>query len=102
MDRRASHRSASVHWHGYSCIPGIVDDSGGCLSSRYHLETIAVKNRDKRRIEMANAKEELVEKIERVRKKMDLCIERREEYRKIYEYSVELDELLNQYIVAGY
>ena len=51
---------------------------------------------------MANAKEELVEKIERVRKKMDLCIERWEEYRKIYEYSVELDELLNQYIVAGY
>lgn len=51
---------------------------------------------------MANAKEELVEKIERVRKKMDLCIERREEYRKIYEYSVELGELLNQYIVAGY
>ena len=51
---------------------------------------------------MANAKEELVEKIERVRKKMDLCIEHREEDRKIYEYSVELDELLNQYIVAGY
>ena len=79
-----------------SMIPRVASVPG------YHLETIADKNRDKRRIEMANAKEELVEKIERVRKKMDLCIERREEYRKIYEYSVELDELLNQYIVAGY
>ena len=51
---------------------------------------------------MANAKEELVEKIEIIRQKMDQCIEQREEYRKIYRYSVELDQLLNQYIVAGY
>ena len=51
---------------------------------------------------MANAKEELVEQIEKIRKKMDQCIEQREEYRKIYRYSVELDQLLNQYIVAGY
>lgn len=51
---------------------------------------------------MANAKEELVEKIEKVRKKMDQSIEQQEEFRKIYRYSVELDQLLNQYIVAGY
>ena len=51
---------------------------------------------------MANAKEELVEQIEKIRKRMDQCIEQREEYRKIYRYSVELDQLLNQYIVAGY
>lgn len=51
---------------------------------------------------MANAKEELVEQIEKIRKKMDQCIEQREEYRKTYRYSVELDQLLNQYIVAGY
>lgn len=51
---------------------------------------------------MANAKEELVEKIEKIREKMDQSIERREEFRKIYRYSVELDQLLNQYIVAGY
>ena len=70
--------------------------------SRHHLETIKVKNRDQRRIAMANAKEELVEQIEKIRKKMDQCIEQREEYRKIYRYSVELDQLLNQYIVAGY
>ena len=66
------------------------------------METIKVKNRDQRRIAMANAKEELVEQIEKIRKKMDQCIEQREEYRKIYRYSVELDQLLNQYIVAGY
>ena len=43
---------------------------------------------------MANAKEELVEQIEKIRKKMDQCIEQREEYRKIYRYSVELDQLI--------
>lgn len=49
---------------------------------------------------MTNAKEELVGKIEAAREKLNCSIDGREEYKKIYRYSVELDELLNQYMVA--
>lgn len=49
---------------------------------------------------MTFAKEELVEKIEAAREKLNRSIDRREEYGKIYNYSIELDELVNQYMVA--
>lgn len=49
---------------------------------------------------MRNAKEELVEKIEAARARLNHSIDGKEEYRKIYQESVELDELLNQYMVA--
>lgn len=51
---------------------------------------------------MTNAKEELVEKIEKAREKLNHSIDKGEEYSHIYKNSIELDELLNQYMVAGY
>lgn len=49
---------------------------------------------------MMNAQEELAKKIETVREKLNRSIDQREEYKIIYHYSIELDELLNQYMVA--
>lgn len=49
---------------------------------------------------MTIAKEELVDKIEAAREKLNRSIDGREEYGKIYNYSIELDELVNQYMVA--
>ena len=51
---------------------------------------------------MAKAKEELIQEIERARERLNRSIDKREEYRTIYQCSVELDQLLNQYVVAGY
>ncbi len=51
---------------------------------------------------MAKAKEELIREIETVRERLNDSIDRKDAYGTIYQYSVELDELLNQYIVAGY
>lgn len=48
---------------------------------------------------MVSAKEELIEKIEAAREKLNCSIDKREAYNNIYQYSVELDELLNQYVV---
>lgn len=49
---------------------------------------------------MTNSKEELIVKIEEAREKMNDSIDKRENYNDIYKKSVELDELLNQYMVA--
>lgn len=49
---------------------------------------------------MTNAKEDLIARIEAVREQMNCSIDTRAEYSLIYQYSVELDELLNQYMVA--
>lgn len=49
---------------------------------------------------MVSAKEELKEKIEAVREKLNRSIDERKEYTDIYRYSVELDQLLNQYSVT--
>lgn len=46
-----------------------------------------------------NTREELIEKIEAARKKLNDSIDRKERYEDIYRYSIELDELLNQYVV---
>lgn len=47
-------------------------------------------------------REELIEKIETARRKMNQSIEAKEEYDTVYRYSVELDRLIEQYIAAGY
>lgn len=49
---------------------------------------------------MVNAREELIEKIERARKRLNDSIDRQERYENIYQNSIELDELLNQFVVA--
>ncbi|MCI7794899.1 MAG: aspartyl-phosphate phosphatase Spo0E family protein [Lachnospiraceae bacterium] len=53
---------------------------------------------------MERPKEELalIEKIEEARKKLNASIDERKEYDTIYQYSVELDHLIEQYLVAGY
>lgn len=45
---------------------------------------------------------ELIEKIETARKKLNDSIDEGREYDTVYQYSVELDHLIEQYIVAGY
>lgn len=44
----------------------------------------------------------LIAQIERARERLNQSIDRREAYGIIYQYSVELDRLLNQYVVAGF
>lgn len=51
---------------------------------------------------MEISKEELVLLIEGARKKVDGSIEKGEDYRYIYENSVELDRLIEIYIAMGY
>ena len=50
---------------------------------------------------MANAREELISKIEHARERLNRSIDKKEEYGIIYQCSVELDQLLNQYVVAA-
>lgn len=47
-------------------------------------------------------KEQLIEMIEEARKKLNKSIEAKEDYETIYKHSIELDRLIEQYIVAGY
>lgn len=49
---------------------------------------------------MTIAKEELAKKIEAAREKLNLSIDKKEDYNIVYNYSIELDVLLNQYMVA--
>lgn len=51
---------------------------------------------------MEISKDELVEKIEFTRKKLNESIDQAEEYKSIYQYSTELDKLIELYIVSGY
>lgn len=51
---------------------------------------------------MKIAKEELVSEIEAARDRLDVSIERRERYEDIYENSKKLDQLIEQYVVAGF
>ncbi len=51
---------------------------------------------------MATSKEELVQKIECARQNLNRSIERGENYDSIYKNSVELDQLLELYIVSGF
>ena len=47
-------------------------------------------------------REELVQKIESARKKLNQSIDEKRRYEEIYQDSVRLDELIEQYIVAGF
>ena len=53
-------------------------------------------------MEKALGKQNLIEKIEAARKVLNDSIDSRKDYEIIYRYSVELDHLIEQYIVAGY
>lgn len=47
---------------------------------------------------MGISKEELVHRIEAARKKLNRSIEAGEEYKSVYQYSVELDALIEAYL----
>lgn len=47
-------------------------------------------------------KQRLIEEIEAARKKLNDSIDAQKDYDMIYQYSVELDHLIEQYIVAGF
>ena len=51
---------------------------------------------------MEKAKEELIWEIEAARERLNRSIDQKDAYGIIYQCSVELDALLNQYILAGY
>lgn len=51
---------------------------------------------------MGISKEELVQKIETAREKLNRSIENGEEYKAVYQYSVELDHLIEAYLLAKY
>lgn len=51
---------------------------------------------------MVISKEELVMRIEDARQKLNESINENDEYNDIYQHSIELDQLIEQYIVAGY
>lgn len=51
---------------------------------------------------MEVAKEELVRKIELARARLNKSIDLKEKYEVIYRYSIELDQLIELYIVAGF
>ncbi len=47
-------------------------------------------------------REELVQSIESAREKLNRSIDERRKYEEIYQNSVELDALIEQYIVSGF
>lgn len=48
------------------------------------------------------SKEELVVSIEEAREKLNKSIEEKDDYELIYKHSIELDHLIEQYIVSGF
>ena len=59
-------------------------------------------SKQKERKEMVKPKEEMIREIEAAREKLNRSIDEKDAYGIIYRHSVELDLLLNQYILAGY
>lgn len=51
---------------------------------------------------MTCSKEELIQKIEAARQVLNQSIDEKRKYEEVYENSVKLDLLIEQYIVAGY
>lgn len=51
---------------------------------------------------MKVSKEELVQKIELARENLNKSIDLKKTYEEIYRYSVELDQLIELYIVSGF
>lgn len=56
----------------------------------------------KRRMRMENSKDELIRKIESARLVLNKSIDENHNYDEIYKNSVELDRLIEEYIIAGY
>ena len=48
------------------------------------------------------SKKELIEQIESARNTLNTSIDKGEDYDQIYQYSVALDQLIEQYITAGF
>ncbi len=48
------------------------------------------------------SKKELIEQIESARRTLNTSIDEGSDYEQIYQYSVELDRLIEQYILAGF
>jgi hypothetical protein len=51
---------------------------------------------------MTCSKEELIQKIEAARLILNRSIDEKRQYEEVYQNSVKLDSLIEQYIVAGY
>ncbi|MCI8664442.1 MAG: Spo0E family sporulation regulatory protein-aspartic acid phosphatase [Hungatella sp.] len=51
---------------------------------------------------MENSKDELIQKIELARLVLNKSIDENQNYDEIYKNSVELDRLIEEYIIAGY
>lgn len=51
---------------------------------------------------MEGSREKLIREIEEARKKLNDSIDEKAEYDTIYQYSVELDHLIEKYMAAGY
>lgn len=51
---------------------------------------------------MRASKEELIRNIESARERLNKSIDLREQYDRIYQNSVELDQLIELYIVSGF
>lgn len=51
---------------------------------------------------MGISKEELVQKIEAAREKLNRSVETGKEYKAVYQYSVELDHLIELYLSSEY
>lgn len=51
---------------------------------------------------MMMSKEELMDDIEQARRILNRSIDEKEKYEEIYKYSIQLDSLIEQYIVAGF
>ena len=51
---------------------------------------------------LLTSREELVQKIEAAREKLNRSVETGEEYKAVYQYSVELDHLIELYLSSEY
>ena len=97
----------------------LIDDPGNrtcCVSGTFYRDGDRVcynpcilpqkEKRGKRgepiKMEKTLEKQRLIEEIEAARKKLNDSIDAKKDYDTIYQYSVELDHLIEQYIVAGF
>lgn len=51
---------------------------------------------------MSGTREEMIESIEQARKQLNDSIDRKEDYEEIYARSIALDQLIEQFMVAGF
>lgn len=60
------------------------------------------EKKQKEKYSMKDAKETLVRDIEQARERLDSSIEKKENYESIYQNSVDLDRLIEQYIASDF